>query len=115
MAPYPLDTTLPRFVSKKLVENQKVVDMIDYTYYGSYGSYATNRENTVKVPREMYGPCPVNLNFIVNDGGQKNENYFTSTSFLETNLGKVVSNGYGAIHLSWDFYSILTIGSITSI
>lgn len=45
--------------------------MIDYTYYGSYGSYATNRENTVKVPREMYGPCPVNLNFIVNDGGQK--------------------------------------------
>ena len=46
-----------------VVENQKVVDMIDYTYYGSYGSYATNRENTVKVPKEMYGPCPVNLNF----------------------------------------------------
>ena len=81
--------------------------MIDYTYYGSYGSYATNRENTVKVPREMYGPCPVNLNFIVNDGGQKNENYFTSTSFLETNLGKLYLMDMGP----WYFiiYSLLLI------
>lgn len=98
----PLNGTT-RVTGDIVVENQKVVDMIDYTYYGSYGSYATNRENTVKVPREMYGPCPVNLNFIVNDGGQKNENYFTSTSFLETNLGKVVSNGYGAMV----FYNLL--------
>lgn len=35
--------------------------------------------------------------------GDKNENYFTSTSFLETNLGKVVSNGYGAMV----FYNLL--------